>query len=65
MTQRSAPSLTISAETNAAALCDLIDAALAEERFEEASIHHLRHLAQKNEELLRSYLNDEETLPEI
>lgn len=53
------------AETNAAALCDLIDAALAEERFEEANIHHLRHLAQKNEELLRSYLNDEETLPEI
>ncbi len=47
-------------ETNAAALCDLIDAALAERRFEKENIHHLRSLAEKNEDILRSLLEQDE-----
>lgn len=52
------------AETNAAALCDLIDAALAERHFERENIRHLRHLANKNEEILRTLL-DEDELPNL
>ena len=51
-------------ETNAAALCDLIDAALAERHFERENIRHLRRLANKNEEVLRILL-DEEELPNL
>lgn len=46
-------------ETNGAALCDLIDAALAERRFEGENIRRLRRLAEENEEILRSYLDGE------
>lgn len=52
------------AETNAASLCDLIDAALAERHFERENIRHLRHLANKNEEVLRGLL-DEDELPDL
>ena len=47
-------------ETNAAALCDLIDAALAERRFEKENIRHLRRLAERNEDILRSLLEEDE-----